>query len=186
MLFRSAAPSTGSADGSTFQCGRTAFSSSSAARRPLISLSSAETRIPSPAAAVSRFSSYSRASNDASSPMTGVSVRVGKLGSRPSWRANARSTAAVTWAVLNFLLNPIFISTKCLNASSRRSPSASDPCARPGLQSRNSCHARSSEIFSAISRLQPRKRSELLGRAVRAPGSITGRPTVCICLRVAP
>ena len=51
----------------------------------------------------SRCSSYSRVSTDASSAMTGLSVRVDNLGSRPSWRANARSTTAATSAVLNFL-----------------------------------------------------------------------------------
>jgi hypothetical protein len=48
--------------------------------------------------------------------MTGLSAGVSNLGSRPSWRANARSTAAVTSAVLNFLSNPIFIPKKRLNA----------------------------------------------------------------------
>jgi hypothetical protein len=41
--------------------------------------------------------------------MTGLSVRVGNFGSRPSWRANARSTAAVISAVLNFLSNRILV-----------------------------------------------------------------------------
>jgi hypothetical protein len=39
--------------------------------------------------------------------MTGLSIRVGNFGSRPSWRTNARSTAAVTSAVLKAAANVI-------------------------------------------------------------------------------
>jgi hypothetical protein len=61
--------------------GSAVFSSFVAVRQSFTSLSSAETRIPSPVAAVSRFSSYSSISSDASSPMTGMSV--GGFGFRP-------------------------------------------------------------------------------------------------------
>jgi len=70
-----------------------------------------------------RCSSYSRVSRDASSPMTGLSVRI-DFCSRPSWRANARSTAAATSAVLNFLLDPIFRSQEVLECVMGDEPSS--------------------------------------------------------------